>query len=114
MVRSDRGLLGVVFDALLFVARECSSRGVVVKAQVLAPIEGKVAVEIDFPTGPLDGRSVENIFTPYALRRVLPNLGPNALAAAQAIVVGQGGTLSLRFQGRGRALWHLELPLSDM
>jgi hypothetical protein len=41
-------------------------------------------------------------------------LGPNALAAAQAIVVGQGGTLSLRFQGRGRALWHLELPLSDM
>jgi len=114
MVRSDRGLLGVVFDALLFVARECSSRGVVVKAQVLAPNEGKVAIEIDFPTGPLDGRSVENIFTPYALRRVLPNLGPNALAAAQAIVVGQGGTLSLRFQGRGRALWHLELPLSDM
>lgn len=113
MVRSDRGLLGVVFDALLFVARECASRGFVVKAQVLAPAEGKVAIEIDFPAGPLDGRTVENIFTPYALRRVLPSLGPNALAAAQAIIIGQGGTLSLRLPGRGRALWRIELPLSD-
>lgn len=113
LVRSDRGLLGVVFDALLFVARECASRGFVVKAQVLPPAEGKVAIEIDFPAGPLDGRTVENIFTPYALRRVLPSLGPNALPAAQAIIIGQGGTLSLRLPGRGRALWRVELPLSD-
>lgn len=112
-VRSDRGLLGVVFDALLFVARECSSRGVVVRAQVLAPKDGRVAVEIEFPAGPLDGRTVEHIFTPYALRRVLPNLGPNALAAAQAIVVGQGGDLTLGFLDKGRALWRLELPVAD-
>lgn len=113
MVRSDRGLLGVVFDALLWVSRECASRGFVVKAQVLPPADGKVAIEIDFPAGPLDGRTVENIFTPYALRRVLPSLGPNALPAAQAIIIGQGGTLSLRLPGRGRALWRVELPLSD-
>ena len=112
-VLSDRGLLGVVFDALLFVARECSSRGVVVRAQVLAPKDGRVAIEIDFPSGPLDGRTVEHIFTPYALRRVLPNLGPNALAAAQAIVAGQGGSLSLGFLDKGRALWRLELPVAD-
>jgi hypothetical protein len=112
-VRSDRGLLGVVFDALLFVARECSSRGVVVRAQVLPPADGRVAVEIEFPAGPLDGRTVEHIFTPYALRRVLPNLGPNALAAAQAIVVGQGGSLTLGFLDKGRASWRLELPVAD-
>jgi hypothetical protein len=56
---------------------------------------------------------VEHIFTPYALRRVLPNLGPNALAAAQAIVVGQGGSLTLGFLDKGRASWRLELPVAD-
>jgi hypothetical protein len=44
---------------------------------------------------------------------VLPNLGPNALAAAQAIVVGQGGSLTLGFLDKGRASWRLELPVAD-
>ena len=33
--------------------------------------------------------------------------------AAQAIVVGQGGDLTLGFLEKGRALWRLELPVAD-
>ncbi|MFN0008295.1 MAG: hypothetical protein ACKVXR_10330, partial [Planctomycetota bacterium] len=113
-VRSDREILLQAFDALLFVADKCSSRGENVRVQATA-VDGvapRVRVSIDFPEGKLAGLDPAQVVEPYGLRRILPDLGPNALSAAAGILAGQGGRLDLR-RGRGRMTWLVELPLAS-
>jgi len=114
-VRSDREILLQAFDALMFVAEKCSSRGEIVRVQANA-VEGaqppRVRVAIEFPQGKLAGLEPAQVVEPYGLRRILPDLGPNALSAAAGILAGQGGHLELR-PGRGRATWLVELPLAS-
>jgi hypothetical protein len=114
-VRSDREVLLQAFDALIFVADQCSARGENVRVQATT-LEGPgaplVRVSIDFPQGKLAGLDPASVVEPYGLRRILPDLGPNALSAAAGILAGQGGRLELR-PGRGRMTWLVELPLSS-
>ena len=65
---------------------------------------------IQFPPGPLADLEPERILQPYGLRRVVPKLGPNALAAATGIIAGQGGRALLERAGQGRLGWMIELP----
>lgn len=113
-IRSDREILLQAFDALLFVAEKCSSRGEIVRVQASA-VEGaqppRVRVAIEFPEGKLGGLDPARVIEPYGLRRILPDLGPNALSAAAGILAGQGGRLELR-PGRGRMSWIVDLPLA--
>lgn len=114
-VRSDREILLQAFDALLFVAEKCSSRGEMVRVQASA-VEGaqppRARVAIEFPPGKLAGLDPARVVEPYGLRRILPDLGPNALSAAAGILAGQGGRLELR-PGRGRMSWLVDLPLAS-
>lgn len=112
-VRSERELLTQAFDAFFHVAHACARAGEVVRVQVRRA-EGTAgalaATTIEFPAGPLDGWTADRVLEPYALRRVLPDLGPNALAAAVSIVRGQGGQVTLGPASRGRLEWRVELP----
>jgi hypothetical protein len=115
-VSSDRELLMQVFDALLFVAEKCSARGEIVRVQAAeskAAGPGRATVTIEFSSGPLEELDPARAVEPYALRRILPDLGPNALSAARGIVAGQGGRLALERSGRGRMTWTMELPLTE-
>ena len=67
-------------------------------------------VRLEFPAGPLAGTDIARVLEPYGVRRILPDLGPNALAAAIAIVEGQGGAATLGTNGDGRFEWRVELP----
>lgn len=114
-VNSDRELLLQVFDAILFVAEKCSARGDIVRVQAAEAKEAgprRARVTVDFSAGPLSELEPAQVIEPYALRRILPDLGPNALSAARGIVAGQGGRLELEKAGRGRLTWVLELPLA--
>ncbi len=68
-------------------------------------------VTVEFSAGPLSEFEPSRVIEPYAIRRVLPDLGPNALSAARGIVAGQGGRLELENSGRGRMTWLLEMPI---
>ena len=67
-------------------------------------------VVIDAPAGPLASRSGADILTPYAIRRELPEIGPNALAAAASILRGQGGDLAVAVHATGRLRFTASLP----
>lgn len=113
VVRSDRQLLGQAFDAFFCVARGSAGRGHIVHVEVKSssaadPNQGHVT--IDFPSGALQGTDPTRAIEPYALRKVLPELGPNALAAAIGIISGQGGRAELRPSTRGRLQWSIVLP----
>ncbi len=112
LVHSDRELLLQVFDALFYVAEKCSGRTDIVRVQAVESESdldvGRVTVE--FAAGPLAEIDPRGVLEPYGLRRVLPDLGPNALSAAVGIVRGQGGALELRSPARGRLSWMLTLP----
>jgi hypothetical protein len=69
-------------------------------------------ITIEFPAGRLSGVPPETILSPYGLRRIVPTLGPNALAAATGIFAGQGGRALLERRGEGRLAWLLEVPLT--
>jgi len=108
-VRSDRTLLTQAFDAFLFLAQSCAVKGEIVRLQTRA--EGDLCVlTIQFPPGPLAELEPEQILQPYGLRRAVPKLGPNALAAATGILAGQGGRALLERVGQGRLGWRIELP----
>jgi hypothetical protein len=66
-------------------------------------------VSIEFPAGALRGVDLVKAIEPYALRRVVPELGPNALAAAIGIVAGQGGRAELHPSADGRLQWTIRL-----
>jgi hypothetical protein len=108
-LRSDRALLSQALDAFLFLASSCSGKGEIVRLQTRA--EGDLCVlTIQFPPGVLADLEPERILQPYGLRRAIPKLGPNALAAATGIVAGQGGRALLERVGQGRLGWRIELP----
>jgi hypothetical protein len=108
-VRSDRALLTQALDAFLFLAASCAGKGEIVRLQTRA--EGDSCVlTIQFPPGPLAELEPERILQPYGLRRAIPKLGPNALAAATGILAGQGGRALLERSGQGRLGWRIELP----
>lgn len=120
-VRSDRELLGLAFDAYLTLARSAGRRGEIVRVQVRASDAptadgdelGSGEIAIEFPAGPLAELDPARIVEPYALRRVFPMLGANALSAATSIVRGQGGRAELVRAPRGRLLWRAEISRAE-
>jgi hypothetical protein len=114
-VRSDRTLLTHALDAFFYVAQSCAESGEIVRVQTArsgAPKRPVGLITIEFPAGKLNGVAPQTILSPYGLRRILPALGPNALAAATGILAGQGGRALLERRGEGRLAWLLEVPLS--
>lgn len=111
-VRSDKQLLTQAFDALLFLAAACADEHDVVRVRARAERErgDRIAIEIEFPAGPLDGLDPERIVEPYSVRDRVPDLGPNALRAALGILSGQGGRAELVRLAPGRLAWRVELP----
>lgn len=108
-VRSDRALLGQAFDAFFWLAGACSAKNDLVRAQVIRD-GGPAEVRLEFPSGPLEHVETARILEPYGLRRILPDLGPNALSAATSIVVGQGGSVELVRPQKNRLAWRVVLP----
>lgn len=111
-VRSDRTLLTEALDALLGLAQLCAGPEGTVRVEVQAR-EGKtraVEARLAFPAGPLRDLSAERILEPYGLRRVLPALGANSLAAARGILTGQGGSAELWKLPDGTLEWRVSLP----
>jgi hypothetical protein len=111
-VRSDRALLGQAFDAFFWLAGACAAKGDLIRVQV-ARDGGPAEVRVDFPSGPLERVETARILEPYGLRRILPDLGPNALAAAGAILTGQGGSVDLARAQSGRLVWRIVMPAVD-
>jgi hypothetical protein len=114
-VLSDRRLLSQAFDALFFLARSASTRGEILRVQALRDDDASppaARVTIDFPTGELADLAPAEIVSPYGVRRVFPELGPNALSAAARIIEGQGGRCRLEPQHRTRLEWRVSLPLA--
>jgi len=120
-IRSDRMLLTQALDALLFLCHWCAGpagtvrvdgRRVELPGDEAAPRE-VVRVSIRFPAGEFADLAPERLLEPYGLRRRLPELGPNALAAASGILRGQGGSLELLAEAGGGLEWRLELPQAD-
>ena len=108
MVSADKALIACAVDATLQTAIACGGSGDVVRVQVVAD-ERAVTLDVEFPPGPLLGRDPAEVMEPYAVRDVLPEIGANALAAAGAIAVGQGGDLLLGEREGGALGFTLEL-----
>ncbi len=111
-VRSERSLLTEALDALLGLAQLCAGPEGTVRVEVQAR-EGQgrsVEARLAFPAGPLRDLSPERILEPYGLRRILPALGANSLAAARGILVGQGGSAELWKLPDGTLEWRVILP----
>lgn len=116
-VLADKSLVALAFDALLQTALACAGSGDVVRVSVTA--EGgagrpgpPVTARVDFPRGPLAEVAPADLLRPYALGQILPMIGPNALAAAGGIAVGQGGDLVVEEGEGGRLAFLLDLPAS--
>ncbi len=69
-----------------------------------------VQASIRFPAGRFEHLHPAKILEPYALRRELPELGANSLAAATGIVSGQGGSVELHKEPGGGLEWLVRLP----
>lgn len=111
IVRADRSALTLAFETVLGVARLCSSGGDTVKV-AYTPINGSaVSIGIEFPAGPLQGVAAENVLDVNVLRERLPDLGPNELAAASAIVSSQGGALEVATPAEGQLAIRMRLPV---
>ncbi len=110
---ADKSLVVAALDALLQTAVACAGSGDVVRITVEGRPEEPTVVDVEFPPGPLSERHPDDILAPYGLRKILPGIGPNALAAAGAIAVGQGGDLTLQRDEEGLLTFTLELPGHD-
>jgi hypothetical protein len=115
-LRSDKLVLTQALDALLFLAHHAAGPGgtVRVDARLLEdPDEERreAQVSIRFPAGRFRGRAPGALLEPYSLRRDLPELGANALAAACSLLRGQGGRTELRVDGAEGLEWLVTLPL---
>ncbi|MAF65757.1 MAG: hypothetical protein CMJ84_08880 [Planctomycetes bacterium] len=98
-------------DALLFLA--LSTTGADGTLRIEAAADGpRARVILAFPAGPLAGLEPAVILEPYGVSALLPELGPNALAAARGIIRGQGGSLTLSTGPEEHLIWLLELPLA--
>lgn len=115
-LRSDKQLIEQAFDALLFLSHKAAGEeGTVrVDGRVIKDVEDdpQIRVSIRFPAGTLEGISPAELLEPYALRRSLPELGANSLAAASGILQGQGGRVELHQEASGGLEWLVYLPFA--
>ncbi|MDA1264209.1 MAG: hypothetical protein O2816_03925 [Planctomycetota bacterium] len=112
MVRTDKGLLVAAFDALLQLADACADSDDVVRVS-MQTLEDQIVVQVRFPAGPLIGVPTEDVLAPYAVHRLVPRIGPNALAAAGRILQGQGGDLAIgEGDDPGERVLEVRLPRS--
>lgn len=110
VVRAEKGLLVLSIDAVLTVASLAAGTEGEVKVGV--SVKGtEASLEVIFPAGPLGDLERAQWLEPYALHRLLPGVGPNAIPAAAAILAGQGGQLTLSGEGDERT-FRLDLPLA--
>lgn len=110
---ADKSLVMAALDAVLHTAISSAGSGDVVRVTVEGRSGEPVVTDVEFPAGPLAERHPDEILMPYGLRKILPEIGPNALAAAGAIAVGQGGDLTLARDEEGKLTFSLELPGSE-
>ncbi len=114
MVRTEKRLLSQAFDAILYLSHHGAGPEGTVRVDAREDEDpGEVLVSIRFPAGPLHDVEPHRIMEPYALRRILPELGANSLAAAAGIFAGQGGSLDLFVERGGGLEWLVRLPGSD-
>ena len=100
-VEADKLLVTMALEALLLTAIGCAGPGDVVRVSIDADGAGAPCAHIRFPAGPMSDLEPTEALQPYALKARLPEIGANALAAAGAIAVGQGGDLVLREEAGG-------------
>lgn len=111
MVRADRAALAMAFESVLALARLCSSGGDTVRVSY-TPIEGSaVAIAVEFAAGPLQGLDPRRLLDSALLRERLPELGPSELAAANAILVSQGGSMELKALAEGQLAVRMRIPV---
>lgn len=113
-VRCDKTLMHHALEAVLYLVHHCAGAAGTVRVEGREAGPGKaptgqVELTLRFPPGPLADLDPQAAVVPYALRTLLPELGPNALAAATGILRGQGGDLSLNTSGE-EWIWRLQLP----
>ncbi|MFT7677671.1 MAG: hypothetical protein ACI8QC_001654 [Planctomycetota bacterium] len=128
-VLADKSLLGAALDALVQLAAHCVSEHdrVAVEADHEAATGSiKVRVEaageralldLEFPAGPLHpSHAIDQaclrpeLLEPYAVRRIFPDYGANALAAAAGILAGHGGGLQAYDRPDGKLALVVDLP----
>ena len=114
LVRCDKTLMHHALEAVLYLVHHCAGPAGTVRVEGRESEPGKtpsgrVELTLRFPPGPLADLEPSAAVVPYALRTLLPELGPNALAAATGILRGQGGELSLNTSGE-EWVWRLCLP----
>ncbi len=100
-VEADKLLVTMALEALLLTAIGCAGPGDVIRVSIDANDAGAPCAHIRFPAGPMSDLDPTAALQPYALKARLPEIGANALAAAGAIAVGQGGDLVLREEAGG-------------
>ena len=101
LIRADKLLVTMALEALLLTAIGCAGPGDVIRVLIDQPGGDAPCVHIRFPSGPMADLAPADALQPYALKGRLPGIGANALAAAGAIAVGQGGDLVLREEDAG-------------
>ncbi len=116
-LRADKQLLSQALDALLFLAHKGAGEEGTVRVDARLEegieVEAEVQLSIRFPAGLFSDISPARLLEPYALRRLLPELGANALAAAAGILRGQGCSLGLSQESSGNLEWVVILPCAD-
>jgi len=111
LVRADRAALTLAIETVLAVARLCSSTGDTVRVAYTPLDTSAVAIQFEFPSGPLSGVAPEQLLDVALLRERLPELDPNELAAAGAIVRSEGGEMEFATASEGRLAVVLRLPI---
>jgi hypothetical protein len=111
VIEADKLLVTMALEALLLTAMGCAGPGDVVRVSLDQPAEGGPVVHVRFPAGPMADLDPAEVLQPYALKGRLSGIGSNALAAAGAIAVGQGGDLVLRADGDGHRVF--DVSFSD-
>ena len=104
-IEADKLLVTMALEALLLTAVGCAGPGDVIRVSIDAADGGAPCIHLRFPAGPMADLSPADAIQPYALKTRLPDIGANALAAAGAIAVGQGGDLVLRDEEGGHRIF---------
>lgn len=117
LLRSDKQLIEQALDALLFLAHKSAGPDGTVRVDGrlddVPELGGQVRLSIRFPAGRFSDLSPDQLLEPYGLRRLLPELGANAIAAANGILRGQGGRLALYQESSGGLEWVVHLPYEE-
>ncbi|MEM9801390.1 MAG: hypothetical protein AAGA20_13770 [Planctomycetota bacterium] len=109
-VEADKLLVVMALEAVLQTAVGCASASDVVRVSVGPATDGGTSVRVQFPAGPIADLDPESVLEPYALKGRLEGIGANALAAAGAIAVGQGGDLVVREEDPATRILALSFP----